>query len=574
MMCSFIGTWKERFERILETLPKDVHGMPKVGAGGFKCILHVDMDAFFASVALRDKPELQERPVVISAAHWQGDNAEVSCANYPARKFGVKAGMWMKAAREKCPELVSLPYEFEKFEEVAETMYRALYDLTSFVNGVSCDEAYLDVTHLVCNIENEIERDEAIKKVVETLRQTIFDKTKCTASIGVGDNMLMARMATARAKPNAWGRLQLEKGGADVIAEFNVKELPHVGWSASRDLKKKFSVKTCCEMQKIPLEKLQKEFGPKRGEMMYNICRGIDNREWIANGVKERQTIGAQISWGVRMHTEGEVVEFLEALGKTLVERIACSEHQELGAKRVNCTVWRARLDADPNKRKGSLGHGQCEILQRTIMLKTPVFKSSDFAKHAFSLFKKVDCPPARVRGLGITASNFSKVDPVLETWFSKQAASCSSMDQEKVTEELVLFASNFESIKDSLDSGFRLIKTKNGSPTIEVDPCPRRKRLQVSVGSNKSWPCDGEECKNYECILRRFLSAVLNDVLTYSEHMNGGKATEFVEACKAYCSLRWPDEADYFKEGCDQILLCHGPVKKRSINEQGKKKD
>ncbi|GBG28679.1 DNA repair protein REV1 [Hondaea fermentalgiana] len=418
----FIGTWKERYARLLETLPDSVHGEPAPGPGGRRYVLHVDMDAFFASVSLRDRPELMDKPVVISAAS-DTSNAEVSCPNYPARAFGVRAGMWMTKARELCPGLISINYEFEKYTEVAEIMYRALYETTPFVNGVSCDEAYLDITHLVGEIADEAEREAAIARLVQNLRTAIFERTSCHASVGVGASMLLARLATAKAKPNGWRIFQMDESGKATLASMPVRDLPQVGWKGARELVAKLGVETCGDLQRKSLEEIQRHFGPKRGKTMYNLCRGIDNRPWVPNGIKERQTIGTQISWGVRMETTKEVITFLEGLCEELVERISRSEKAGLGAKRISITLWKAKPDANPNHRKGSLGHGECNILQRTVALHHTATSAPEFLHHARKLLERLDCAPTDVRGLGVSASSFARPDRVLHDFFAPPSA-------------------------------------------------------------------------------------------------------------------------------------------------------
>lgn len=191
----FIGTWNERYSELLDTLPPPPK-FPKY-RDTERCVLHVDMDAFFASVATRERPEYQDLPVAVC---WStnmgksGKNSEISCANYKARSFGVKAGQWTTGAKEKCPDLVFFPFEFEKYAETALDMYKRLFALTPFVIGLSCDEAFVDITHMV-NRETDVgTREQRIAAIANDLRKEIVKVTKgCTASIGASHNRLLGK---------------------------------------------------------------------------------------------------------------------------------------------------------------------------------------------------------------------------------------------------------------------------------------------------------------------------------------------------------------------------------------------
>mgnify|MGYP002632512952 CR=1 FL=1 len=159
------------------------------------------MDCFFASVAMRNRPELDGLPVAVSWSDSSKGNAEIASANYAARRFGVRNGMWLRRARELCPDLISMPYEFEAYTAAAEAMYRQVFSMTPHVMGVSVDECYADVTGL----------GEPMR-LARALRDSIRTQIGLDASIGIGPSRLLARLATRRAKPdNGDGVFQLSK---------------------------------------------------------------------------------------------------------------------------------------------------------------------------------------------------------------------------------------------------------------------------------------------------------------------------------------------------------------------------
>jgi DNA repair protein REV1 len=177
---------------------------------------HVDMDCFFASVSVRFHPELASLPVAVSHSNNPQGTADVAACNYIARSFGIRNGMWISNAMELCPDLRVVGYEFEHYESVSRTVFSILTRYSREVSVMSCDEAFitvhtLDPVGLANNIRADIEKE-----------------TQCTASIGIGENKLLAKIATKKAKPNGTFHLTL-----DMLPSFfstlPVRELPSVG---------------------------------------------------------------------------------------------------------------------------------------------------------------------------------------------------------------------------------------------------------------------------------------------------------------------------------------------------------
>ena len=201
--------------------------------------MHVDMDCFFASVSLRNRPELQGVPIAVAHSNHSAGHSEISCVNYSARRTGIHAGEWSASAKSKCaatethnaairvlnlrpvvatapmhavvapsappsfacrcPDLVVIPYEFDAYQEVSERVYSIFLRHTALVQPLSCDEAYLDVS--TCG---DAEAEAA------QMRREILAETGCTASIGIGPTLLAARMATKKGKPNGMFRVRPE----------------------------------------------------------------------------------------------------------------------------------------------------------------------------------------------------------------------------------------------------------------------------------------------------------------------------------------------------------------------------
>jgi DNA repair protein REV1 len=132
----YIGTWKARYQQIIDSLPPPPPLPQPLKPSGERVILHIDMDCFFCSVAVRGRPEFKGMPVAVCWSNAESDKAthgEISSANYEARKYGIRAGMFIGKAKELCENLITLPYEFEKYSSTAEAMYREVFHLTPHV---------------------------------------------------------------------------------------------------------------------------------------------------------------------------------------------------------------------------------------------------------------------------------------------------------------------------------------------------------------------------------------------------------------------------------------------------------
>jgi len=200
----FIGTWRSRLPALIKELSQE-----KATPGGEEqeesytlhrfamdtddracSIIHIDMDCFFVSVLIRTRPQLWTKPVAVAHSSSAG-SSEVSSCNYPARALGVKAGMFMKRARALCPNLTVLRYDFTQYEEVSKQLYKICLAFSPVVQPVSVDELYVE-----CAAGHDV------PAATKFLREEIFRQTGCSASAGVGRNMLLARLGTAKAKPN------------------------------------------------------------------------------------------------------------------------------------------------------------------------------------------------------------------------------------------------------------------------------------------------------------------------------------------------------------------------------------
>src|SRR5579885_132684 len=231
-------------------------------------IIHVDMDAFYASVEQRDDPALRGRPVVVA---WRGNRSVVCAASYEARKFGVYSAMPAVRAERLCPDAVVVPPDFARYRAVSRQVREIFQRHTDLIEPLSLDEAYLDVTQNKTGLATAT-------RVAKTIRQQIREELNLTASAGVAPNKFLAKIASDWKKPDGLFVIQPEEVDS-FLSLLPVGRLPGVGKVMEEKLKG-FYVQTVGDLRKIELATLEGRFG-RYGVRLYDLARGIDNREVI-----------------------------------------------------------------------------------------------------------------------------------------------------------------------------------------------------------------------------------------------------------------------------------------------------
>ncbi|KAL7749812.1 deoxycytidyl transferase [Sorochytrium milnesiophthora] len=386
-----LSTWKQELRTIMQPIRAQLATKRRLPPNSKRprVIMHVDMDCFFASVALRDRPHLQDQPVGISHATGHGGveaasaTADVASCNYVARKFGVRNGMSLGKARARCPELIVLPYEFDKYRAVSEQFYAALVGFADDIH----DEAYLDVTSFVHAPGDEVKHAEAI-------RAAIVAATRCVASVGVSSNMLLARMATTKAKPNGSFLLRSEDAQT-VLDACAVGDLPGVGWVLRERLQKK-SVATCQDLRGLSKAALMAEVGDKTGEMLYNYCRGRDDRK-LNEAVKARQSVSTEISWGIRFQSQEQLETFMRGLSDEIHRRLVQADSR---TRHITVKVMQRKVEV--NKYYKHLGHGPCDNYSKSTALATATDAIDVIYRESLAMINSFSIPPSELRGIGI----------------------------------------------------------------------------------------------------------------------------------------------------------------------------
>ena len=280
-------------------------------------IIHIDMDAFYASVELRERPDLKHLPVVISSHH---PRAVIAAASYPAREFGLRSAMSMSQAKKRCPQVVVIEPNFEKYREVSHQIHEIFQHYTAIIEPLSLDEAFLDVTENLQNIPSATE-------VAERIRADIFNTTGLTASAGVAPNKFLAKVASDWHKPNGICIIKPSQV-QHFIHDLPLKKIPGVG-KVTQEKLKSLNLETLGDLQKVEENILIHHFG-KYGKQLFLYAQGIDERPVQAE--RQRQQISNETTFDDDLR-----LEQCSPYWGSLIERVWLSlQKKHMQARGVN----------------------------------------------------------------------------------------------------------------------------------------------------------------------------------------------------------------------------------------------
>ncbi|MEF3078127.1 DNA polymerase IV [Winogradskyella poriferorum] len=274
-------------------------------------IIHVDMDAFYASVEQMDNPELKGKPIAVGGG---GKRGVISAASYEARKFGVKSAMSGRLAEKLCPELIFVRPRFERYKEISNRVRKIFFDYTDLVEPLSLDEAYLDVT------ENKIGLPSATL-IAKKIRQRIYEEVGLTASAGISINKFIAKVASDYNKPNGQKTVNPE----DVLKfleDLDIRKFYGVGKVTAEKMYQK-GIFTGNDLKAKSLEYLDENFG-KSGRYYYYIVRGIHNSEVKPNRI--RKSLAAERTFSENLSSEVFMLEKLDHIAEEVSRRLEKSK--------------------------------------------------------------------------------------------------------------------------------------------------------------------------------------------------------------------------------------------------------
>lgn len=270
-------------------------------------IIHIDMDAFYASVEQLDHPELKGKPIAVGGSEVRG---VVSAASYEARKFGVKSAMSGVQAARLCPELIFVRPRFDRYKEISKQIRAVFLEYTDLVEPLSLDEAYLDVT------ENK-KGNPSATLIAEEIRKKIFDKTGLTASAGISVNKFVAKIASDYNKPNGQKTVNPDEVEA-FIEVLDVKKFYGIG-KVTAEKMYQLGIYTGLDLKSKSLEYLEHYFG-NSGQSFYNLSRGISYSQVKPN--RQMKSIGAERTFNENLSSEIYMEERLENIASEIERRI------------------------------------------------------------------------------------------------------------------------------------------------------------------------------------------------------------------------------------------------------------
>ncbi|KAJ2356283.1 deoxycytidyl transferase [Coemansia sp. RSA 2618] len=367
-----------------------------------RIIIHVDFDCFFVSASLLSHPHLQGNPVAVchsqqsmqpdddghdmKRSEYSANSSQIASCNYIARSFGVRNGMFIGQARELCPALATVPYCFDSYKRISKAFYRIITQIADETQAVSVDEALLDVTGMV-------ERDYLgdAEALAHDIRRRVLDETQCIVSVGIGPSILLARLATAKAKPD--GILALDIGAYHNMS-LGVRELPGVGHVVEDALARR-GIKTVADIRAIPLHELKSICGEKTAITLHNFSQGVDNR--VLESDKLRQAFGADIGWGVRFSNQCEADDFVARLAAEVCKAM-------VAANRIGSlvTIKIKKRQESQGKPAKFLGHGICDNLSKSTSLSQMTNDVTKVSVACVGLLHGLAIDPLDIRAVGI----------------------------------------------------------------------------------------------------------------------------------------------------------------------------
>ncbi|MBE9538797.1 MAG: DNA polymerase IV [Proteobacteria bacterium] len=310
-------------------------------------ILHVDADSFYASVEMRERPELRGKAIAV------GGNADrrgvIATSSYEARKFGVRSAMASSRALVLCPQLIIVAPRFELYKKVSRQFHQIFRDYSALIEPLSLDEAFLDVSECprCCG---------SATRMAEEILARVRDELQLTVSAGVAPNKFLAKVASDWNKPNGVFTIPPNEV-AQFVRNLPVSKINGVGKVTAENLQK-MGVVTCADLQAVPLEDLLKRFG-KYGKRLSEVARGIDNRPVQPSRV--RKSISVEHTFPEDIAELPAMLEAMDGLVEELGQRFAKIEQHYFPVKRVVKIKYRDFTQTTLEEAIGTSGENWCD---------------------------------------------------------------------------------------------------------------------------------------------------------------------------------------------------------------------
>ena len=339
-------------------------------------ILHIDMDAFFAAVEEKRNPTLIGKPVVIGGTGDPKKRGVVSTANYEARKYGIHSALPLRTAYKLCPHAVFLPVDFEAYEAASRQFKTVLLNITTIMEDVGVDEAYIDIS----------DEPDSNEFIVNKIKSGIFEKTGLTCSIGIAPNKLLAKIASDMEKPNGLTVFT----GDDIpnkLWPLPIRKLYGIGPKTEEHLKT-MKIETIGQLAALPMENLLRRFGASYGHYLYEAARGIDESPLVTHW--EPKSFSRETTFQIDVKDWQTIARTIAELTKDVV-----SDLKRKGYRARTVTL--------------KIRYSDFRTVTRACSVHDLIGKDDEIRRLAFSCLKRVDLVGKKVRLVGVRIGNLEK---------------------------------------------------------------------------------------------------------------------------------------------------------------------
>jgi DNA polymerase-4 len=340
-------------------------------------IIHIDMDAFYASIEQRDNPEYRGKPIAVGGSP-EGRGGVVATASYEARKFGVRSAMPSKKAKQLCPSIIFVRPRFDIYKQVSQQLREIFHRYTDLIEPLSLDEAYLDVTNDKQDIGSAID-------IAKLIRQAIKDELTLTASAGVSVNKFVAKIASDLNKPDGLAFIGPSKVES-FMEKLAVEKFFGVG-KVTAEKMKRMGLHTGADLKKLTEAEMTRHFG-KTGKFFYKIVRGIDDREVRPD--RETKSVGAEDTFPFDLTTLEEMNFELDKIIRTLHDRLL---RHELKGRTITVKIK----------------YHDFRIVTRSQSFPEGIDDKKIIAETAKQLLASTEPENKKIRLLGVSLSNFGE---------------------------------------------------------------------------------------------------------------------------------------------------------------------
>ncbi len=348
----------------------------------YRKIIHIDMDAYFASVEQLDFPELRGKPVAVGG---NSDRGVVAAASYEARKFGVKSAMPSAKAAKLCPGLIFVKHRFARYKELSRQIRDIFFEYTNLVEPLSLDEAYLDVT------ENKIGLNSATL-IAKEIKKKVKDQTGLIASAGISFNKFLAKTASDMDKPDGLYVI-LPEEAENFVAKLPVHKFFGIG-KVTAEKMVRAGIFTGKDLRSKSLEDLTLRYG-KSGKYYYNISRAVDHRS--VQSSRDTKSVSAERTFENNLYEYAEILQEIERIA-----RISFQRYERSGEKGITMTL--------------KIKYGDFQQITRSHTYEQLVEREDDYVKYAKDFMNEELLREEGIRLIGVGISNFKKEEKKVDT--------------------------------------------------------------------------------------------------------------------------------------------------------------